>query len=392
MRVLQLHNHHRGPGGAMEVLQHESRLLMGGGHQVRQLTLPSVDELGLPPYRQGLKAIWNVEFCRELEGEVRAFRPDVVHVHTPFPLMSPAVFRVARRLGVPTVTTLHSYRYSCIAAICYRDGHECVDCVGKVLKSPGVRHRCYHDSLAGSAALTVSLALHRGLGTFHRDVGRFVALTDFSRRLLIRDGIPAEKVVVKPNSVLDPGVRRPDPAAQRYVAFAGRLVEIKGVRTMLDAWQRADRGDLQLRIAGDGESRDLVGERAAADPSIHWEGWISEADIFDLMGHAETVLVPSQWYEGGVPLVAMRSLAVGTPVVVSDLENISATVLADDAGVGFRVGNADSLAAVIDSVAGDPGSWRERRRKARLSYEQHYSPTVDLPRLEKVYTELLAGA
>jgi len=390
VRVLQLHNHHGSLGGAMEVLAHEAELLEGAGHEVHQLTVPAAEQMDASLVRQGLKAIWNLEFCREVEDGIRSFRPDVVHVHTPFPLMSPAVFRVSRSLGVPAVTTLHSYRYSCIAAICHRGGHECVDCIGKAVKTPGVRHRCYHDSLAGSAALTASLALHRSLGTFHRDVSRYLALTDFSKRLLIRDGIPADKIVVKPNSVPDPGVREPDPAEQRYVFFAGRLMEIKGVRTMLDAWDRAQHGDLELRIAGDGESRGLVEERAAADPSIRFDGWIDEAAVYDQMGRADAVLVPSEWYEGG-PLTAMRSLAVGTPVIASDLENICSAVLADDAGVAFRVGDADSLAAAIEGVIKDPDGWRARRAAARASYDQRYSPAVDLPRLERVYRDVVAA-
>ncbi len=392
MRVLQLHNHHQSLGGAMEVLAHEATLLVSGGHEVQEYTLPPTEQLGLGSVRAGMKAVWNVEACRAVEDHIRTFRPDVVHVHTPFPLMSPAVFRTAKGLGVPTVTTLHSYRYSCIAATCHRDGKICEDCVGKRLKLPGLRHRCYHDSVGASAALTVGLALHRGLGTFHRAVDRFLALTEFSRNLLIRDGIPAHKVVVKHNSVPDPGVATTsDAPADRYVAFAGRLMDIKGVETMLDAWDRAARQDLRLRVAGDGPLRGLVEERSRRDPSLSYEGWLDEDDVFELMRGADAVLVPSEWYEGGGPLVTLRSLAVGTPVIVSDLENISDYVLQDDAGEEFGVGVPDALAAVLTSVATDPARWRARRARARRSYERRYSPQVDLPRLEAVYAGVVAG-
>ncbi|MBA2638703.1 MAG: glycosyltransferase, partial [Nocardioidaceae bacterium] len=125
MRILQLHNHHGSLGGAMEVLAHEAELLIGAGHAVRTYALAPTDELGLGRVRAGAKAVWNVEACREVAAHIKDFRPDVVHVHTPFPLLSPAVFRTAKRLGVPTVTTLHSYRYSCIAATCHRNGTVC---------------------------------------------------------------------------------------------------------------------------------------------------------------------------------------------------------------------------------------------------------------------------
>ncbi len=390
MRVLQLHNHHQSLGGAMEVLAHEAGLLAGAGHEVRQYTLPATEELGLGPVRAGLKAVWNVEACKDVDRLIGQFRPDIVHVHTPFPLLSPAVFRTAHKRGVPAVTTLHSYRYTCIAAICHRDGKVCEDCVGSRLKLSGVRHRCYHDSFGASAALTAGLVLHRSIGTLDRAVTRYLALTDFSRELLIRDGIPPDRVVVKPNSVPDPGVATGDRSTAPYVAFAGRLMDIKGVETMLDAWQRCDHGDLRLRIVGDGPQRGLVEERARQDPSLSFEGWIDEADVFELMGRARAVLVPSEWYEGGGPLVTLRSLAVGTPVVISDLENISAWVREDDSGVAFEPGSADALAAVLSSVAADPGGWDDRRARARASYEKRYSPTVDLPRIERIYADAIA--
>lgn len=392
MRILQLHNHHAGPGGAMEVLAHEAQLLTAAGHAVRQYTLAATEQLGLGPVRAGLKAVWNVEACRDVEDTIRAFRPDVVHVHTPFPLMSPAVFRTASKLGVPTVATLHSYRYSCIAATCYRDGHICEDCVGQRLKLPGVRHRCYHDSVGASAALTLGLVVHRELGTLHRAVDRFLALTDFSRELLIRDGIPADKVVVKHNSVPDPGVDAGDRPDERFVLFAGRLLDFKGVHTMLEAWQRSAHGDLRLRIAGDGPLRRQVEDLARADRSVSYHGWVDEEEVFDLMRGAEAVIVPSEWYEGGGPLTTLRSLAVGTPVVISDLENIGDYVLADDSGVTFPTGDPDALASVLTGLAADPGAWHRHRTAARASYEKRYSPQVDLPRLEAVYTGVVDGA
>ncbi len=391
MRILQLHNHHQSLGGAMEVLAHEATLLSGGGHEVQTYALPAAHELGLGPVRAGLKAVWNVEACRQVESQIRAFRPDVVHVHTPFPLLSPAVFRTAKGLGVPTLTTLHSYRYSCIAGTCHRAGAVCEDCVGKRLKLPGLRHRCYHDSMGASAALTISLSVHRSIGTFHEAVDRFLTLTSFSRNLLIRDGIPADKIVVKPNSVPDPGPATGPRPSQPYVTFAGRLMDIKGVQTMLDAWQRSDHGDLQLRIAGDGPLRSLVEERCAADPSMSFLGWVDEAEVFELMGGAEAVLVPSEWYEG-LPLVILRSLAVGTPVIVSDLENISAEVLEDDAGDAFAVGDPDSFARLLADVAADPERWRRRRGTARQSYDLRYSPPADLRNLESAYAGVQATA
>ncbi len=384
MRVLQLHNDHASMGGAMEVLAHEGALLSAAGHEVERYIQPPAKHLS--SVRAGAKAIWNVEASRAVAGRISSFRPDIVHVHTPFPVMSPAVFRAARSLGVPAVTTLHSYRYSCVVGTCVRDGRICEDCVGSRMKLPGVVHGCYHGSRVASAALTLGLDLHRGIGTFAKAVARYLTLTDFSRRLLIRDGYPAERIVVKPNSVPDPGFRPEPSPTERRVFFAGRLVDLKGVRTLLDAWAATPPG-MTLVIAGDGPLRPLVEDRAKADPSIRFVGWVEEEDVTDLMASAEVVVVPSQWYEGA-PLVILRSLGVGTPVLVSDLENLSTEVLQDGAGWAFRTGDVAALARMLADLLADPGMARTLRASARRSYETRYSPDVDIARLEQVYREV----
>ncbi len=390
MRVLQMHNHHLGKGGAMEVLAYEAALLSAGGHAVEQYTLPAAEELGLSSVRAGLKAVWNVEASREAGRRIRAFRPDVVHVHTPFPLMSPAVFRAAARERVPAVTTVHSYRWSCIAATCFRDNAICEDCIGSRLKLAGIRHRCYHDSVGGSAALTAGLVLHRQLGTMDT-IDRFITLTDFAKQVLVRDGVPAARIAVKSNSVPDPGSAGQPVEDAPYVAFVGRYLDVKGVRTLLDAWSQVAPG-LRLKLAGDGELRALVDERAAADPSIENLGWCSEEQVGELMAGARCVIVPSEWYEAGVPMVTLRSLSFGTPVVSSNLENISSEVVADDTGVTFEVGSARSLAAALDDVLRDPLSWQQRRARARASYLRRYTPAGNLERLLAIYADVLDSA
>lgn len=386
MRILQLHNNHASKGGALDVLEHEGSLLEAAGHRTERYILPSADNSGLSPVRAGAKAIWNAEAARDVSAKIATFSPDVVHVHTPFPLMSPAVFRAAHAAGVPAVTTLHSYRYSCVVGTCVRDGQICEDCVGSKVKLPGVRHACYHDSRSASAALTIGLGLHRAIGTFSTAVTRYLTLTDFSRRLLIRDGYPADRIVVKPNSVADPGFHPVARTDQRTVVFAGRLVELKGVRTLLDAWAVTPTG-MQLVIAGDGPLRTLVEERAATDRSITFLGWVEEQTVTDLMASAEVVVVPSQWYEGA-PLVILRSLGVGTPVLVSDLENLSTEVLQDGAGWAFPTGDVQGMAGSLARLVADPDRARVLRQKARNSYEARYSPEMDLLRLEQIYLEV----
>lgn len=392
LSILQLHNEHSTEGGATDVLEHERSLLVQAGHRVEQLLLPPADTLGLSAVRAGAKAVWNRDAAAETTRLIRELRPDVVHVHTPFPLMSPIVFRAAKRAGVPTVATLHSFRYACVEATCYRDGQICEDCVGRRVKWPAVRHRCYHGSVAGSGALALSLLVHRTVGTFDDCVDRYLALTSFARDLMVRDGFPADKIGVKPNSVPEPALMGETDGSAPYFFFAARLVAVKGVATLLEAWRQVADPDLRLMVAGDGEMAEQVRAAAAADPRIEWRGWLGQAEVTRLMAGAVATVVPSEWYEAGAPLTLIRSLSVGTTVVASDLANISAELVEDGAGTTFRVGEPASLAQALVSVWRDRDGAEEASRRGRASFEARYSPEVGLQRLVAEYHRVIDPA
>jgi len=388
MRILMAHNRHHTIGGADHVLARERDILRAAGHEVGEFFVPAAEDSGLSAVQMGVAAVWNRAATRELRDIIDRFHPDVLHVHTPFPLMSPAVFRVARKMGVATVTTAHSFRYSCIAATCLRAGSICVDCVGSRLKLAGVRHRCYHDSLAGSAALTLSLVGHRALGTFSKDVGCFITLTDFAKDLLRRDGISPERIAVKPNFVPDPGPPLPEERRDPYALFVGRLVEEKGVRVLLDAWRRIGPRPV-LRVAADGPLRDLVIDAAADGVAVEYLGWLEPADVADLQRKALVTVVPSTWYEAGPPLVLLDALAAGTPIVCSDLPNISQRVVDHRAGKTFGTGDPGALARAVAELLEDPAGWSAASKAGRALYESEHTAQTTLRILEEIYRRVI---
>jgi glycosyltransferase involved in cell wall biosynthesis len=389
MRILQAHNRHATRGGADHVMDTDQRLLVAAGHTVERFIVPSAEESSRSAASMGLAAVVNRTAARDLGRQIETFRPDVLHVHTPFPVMSPAVFWTAHRHGVPTVATLHSFRYSCIAATLRRDGGLCEDCVGTRLKTSGIRHRCYHDSVAASAALTASLVLHRTAGTFRHRIDRFLPLTHFAGQVLVRDGVPADHITVKPNCVSDPGPVRDYDRRDDVVLFAGRLVEEKGVRTLLQAWQQARTGSTRLLVAGDGPMRDQVESAAAADPSIVLLGWTDQARLVELQRDARCTVVPSEWYEAGPPLVLLQALGAGTPVVASDLDNISSTLAEATAGLTFATGDAGALASRLENLLDDDDLARGCSRAGRALYERDHTEAAALHTLEGVYAEVV---
>ena len=205
MRILMLHNRYRIRGGEDSVFESERDMLRAAGHDVEtwEKSNDDIREAGFfAKLHLAVGTVWNRSSYREMRRRIAAFHPDVVHVHNFFPQFSPSVFWACAREGVPTVLTLHNYRLACLDGYLFRmrECRICEDCLGR-LPLRGVWRRCYRDSLQASATLATMLVVHRAIGTWRRKVTRFIALTDFSREKFIAAGIPAEKIVVKPNVV-----------------------------------------------------------------------------------------------------------------------------------------------------------------------------------------------
>lgn len=397
MRVLQIHNRSLRPGGernpdpkaggAEAVIENDRVMLLESGHQVDQFIVDNTETLRQASrLRAGLDSIWNRSVAAALQSTLATFEPDVVHVHTPFPLASPVVFRVGARSGAATVATAHSFRYSCVQANLYRDGRLCELCVGRKVKTSGVIHRCYHDSLLASAALTTSLALHRSLGTFHRDVDAWITPSVVLKATLTREGIPASRITVRPHAVKDPGAggQRSD-----HALYLGRLEPVKGVMVLLRAWE-AMTDPPKLVILGEGSLRDTVERSAARHPAIEFKGWADQRTVRAELAAARFLVLPSEWYEAGVPVAAVQAFAAGTPVIASDVGNFSEVIRPGVNGFLFRCGDPESLGVAVRQGWERSASWPELHRGARQTYLDHHSQDRSRDTLLAVYDEALA--
>jgi hypothetical protein len=183
MKILQIHNKYRQPGGEEGVVATEASLLREGGHEVIQHVAQNPSS-AIAATRGLILAPWNPGVARAAQELAEDHRPDIAHVHNTWFVLSPSIYKGLRSAGVPVVLTLHNYRLLCTNGSLFRDGRPCFDCVGT---NPwhGVRHRCYRNSAAMSAVAATTIALHRHRGTWDQEVDLFLALTDFARELFI---------------------------------------------------------------------------------------------------------------------------------------------------------------------------------------------------------------
>lgn len=387
MKILFVHNFYQITGGEESVLRAEVQLLQDHGHEVRTLTEDNKSIQQMSRLDLAGKTLWNSEFAAKTEAEVRKFRPDVVHFHNTFPLISPASYYAVRDAGVPVVQTLHNYRLLCPNALFFRNGQVCEDCLGKSVPLPGVRHRCYRGSRMASAVVASMITYHRFRETWTQEVDRYIVLTEFARNKFIQGGLPADKLVVKPNFV-----QRKIEAGRGeggFAFFAGRLSQEKGLGVMLDAWNLPGR-TMPLKIAGAGPEEELVREAAARNPLIEFLGLQKPEEVLSLMQNASCLIFPSVWYEG-LPMVIIEAYAAGLPVVASNLGGMSSLIQHGKTGLHFEAGSSHDLARQVDLLASSPDLQREMRAGARQEYEAKYTSEKNLKALVGIYESVVRG-
>ncbi len=383
-RVLLIHCHYRLPGGEDTVFKQEGNLLSRSSLVAKSLSL-SNDTVDTSTWHRrmsvGVNTIWSMDGYRRISQAILDFRPDVVHFHNTFPQLSPSVYYACVKFGVPVIQTLHNYRLLCAAGVFLRDGAVCTDCAGGAFYH-AVSHRCYRDSSAASTAVVAMQYTHHLLGTYRHKVDRYIALTEFARQQFIAGGLPADRIIVKPNFVSDPAPDGSGLDGERHGAlYVGRLSREKGVDIMLEAWREID---YPLTIIGEGP----LLEGLPRLPQVRFLGWQDSKTVAEWMRRSAFLTMPSVWYEG-FPMVILEAYANGLPVLASRLGSLAEVVRDGVTGLHFTAGNAADLARVVKQAIGGEFDTVTAGRRARQEYLDRYTPERNIEQLLQIYRDAI---
>jgi glycosyltransferase involved in cell wall biosynthesis len=390
MKIIVVHNTYQRPGGEDVSFQSERNLLRDAGHEVVEYQRNNfevahysglIGQLALAKH-----TIWASDTRREFRELLALERPDIVHVHNTFIMISPSIYWACRDAQVPVVQTLHNFRLLCPVSTFVRDNKVCEECVERSLWR-GVRHGCYHGSRSATAVVAAMLKVHRLSGTWKHAVDHYIATSEFSRRKFITAGLPAERISVKPNFVYpDPG---PAAGTGEYALFVGRLSPEKGVHTLLAAWERLT-SPILLRIVGDGPLRGEFEEqtRQRGLSSVCFRGQLTREQTLAEMRGARFLLLPSECYEN-FPMTIAEAFASGTPVLCSRMGAMKELVDHGRTGLHFTPANPADLAAQVTWAWTHAERLAAMGREARREYEAKFSAERNLKMLLEIYRRSL---
>lgn len=326
---------------------------------------------------------WDRGDARRVLDALQGWRPDVVYVQS---LIDPALEGelLAR---FPAVRFAHDYAALCVSGtrrLAHLGSAPCPRVLGRGCLA------CYLPLGCGGRSPRTLVTLYRRARAQARNLPRYrrvLCASGYVRDLLLRQGLPEERVAVAPLFPVDapdPGAATASSSGAARLLFAGRLTREKGCEVLLRAAPLAARllgRPLELTVAGDGPERTRLGLVAGRlDPSlaeVRFCGWVPPEQLRALMRESDLLGFPSLWPEP-FGLVGVEAGRVGLPAVAFSGGGVNEWL---EPGVSGEVAPAfparsGSLARAIARALSTPAHHERlragaRRASLRFTPERH---------------------
>lgn len=335
------------------------------------------------------RLLWSPSAARGMEAVLKAFHPDLVHLHNIYHQLSPSVLRPIRAAGIPAVMTLHDYKLACPTYRFLDHGQICEACVPRRFWNPALR-RCNGGSLTASALNGLEMTVHTAAGLYGA-VHRFACPSRFLERKMRESRVYPERLRWVPNFVDVHSIRsKEDPGGG--VVFAGRLSDEKGADLLIRA--ASSHPQLRIDIAGEGPTRPEL-ERLATSTGVadrvRFHGRLATVELHDLLRNASVMALPARWYEN-MPLAVLEAFATGLPVVASALGGLPELIDPEVDGLVVPPDDPTALGEALDSLVHDPARAFAMGRAGRAKAERSFAPEQHIERLDGVYAEAIESA
>jgi glycosyltransferase involved in cell wall biosynthesis len=386
IKVAIMHNFYQQSGGEDSVFKNEIKLLEKNNVEVvtYHVTNDEIQDNFFDKAKAGIQSIWSNVQYRKIIDFLKEHKPDIVHVHNFFPILSPSLYYACKKQKIPVIQTLHNYRIICPAATFLRDGNICEKCLsGSILNS--VKYGCYRESKIQTIPLAAMISLHKR--TWKGKVNKYISLTEFSKSKFVEKGIDEKIISVKPNFVFQMSENNTS-ETEKIMLYVGRISKEKGIDNLLNAWASLEnRKDYKLYIVGDGPEKKQLEDTYGGKYDIKFFGKKEKEEILRFMSIAKFLIVPSRWYEG-FPMTILEAYSVGTPVIASSIGSLDEVVIENKTGFKFSL---DDKRGLINSLtkAIELRNYEDMRNNVIKEFKSKYTPEKNFEILYSIYNEVI---
>lgn len=390
MKILAIHNFHRkgSASGDDQVFKSETALLEEHGNEVIRYSVSNdeFDNTGvIGKIAATFGMLWSFRNYKKVKELVETERPDIVHIHTFFPLLSPSVLYAAKRAGAKVVATLHDTRFICPCATSLRGTELCNQCGdGNYFRM--CKYGCFKGSRLQSFIVACIFTYHRIRKTFYKQIDRYICLNENQIQLLKSIGFDENKIVKKYNFVPDVDANDDNAAStelpERYVVFYGRIGEEKGIRILMQIWNEIH--DIPLVVMGGGPLEEEFRNWAEKKENVFYLGYTQHDKCLSIVKRAEFVVFPSIWYEG-CSMVEIETESLGKGIIATDLGFSQEAIENGVNGYKVPLGSIDAFEKTIRMLWANQELIDTLGKTARRDYEAKYLPEDNYQQIIRIY-------
>lgn len=396
MKILAIHNYHRkgSASGDDQVYNDETALLESHGNKVIRYTITN-DEFDNAKVIGKIFALfgmlWSFKNYRAVKNLIVKEHPNIVHIHTFFPLLSPSVLYAAKKSGCKVVATLHDTRFICPSATSLNKKQLCNKC-GDGHYFRMCKYGCFKGSYLQSFFVACVFKYHRIRKSFYNQIDKYICLNENQIQLLTEIGFDRKKIIKKYNFVPDVKINiqisKQFGLPSRYIVFYGRIAEEKGIHILMNIWEKLS--DIPLVVMGGGPLEKEMAEWANKKPQVYYLGYIEHEKCLAIVKEGEFVVFPSIWYEG-CSMVEIESESLGKALIATNLGFSAEAIQNGVNGYKISLNDIEGFIKKIREVWEKPELCKKMGENARIDYEAKYQPEDNYKQLIKIYNSLYSG-
>ena len=394
MKILVIHNFHRkgSASGDDQVFKNETNLLEKNGNEVVRYAVHN-DEFDDANIIKKCACIfgmlWSFKHYRRVKELIEKEKPDIVHVHTFFPLLSPSILVAAKKARIKkkikVVATLHDTRFICPCATSLNNLQLCNKCGdGNYFRM--VRYGCFKGSKIQSLIVAFIFKFHRIRKSFYKDIDKYICLNNNQIKLLEKIGFDKNKIIKKYNFVDDVKDKATDTIdvilPDKYAVFYGRIGEEKGIGILKKIWEKID--DIPLVVMGGGPLEEDFKKWAENRNNVLFLGYTQHEKCLSIVKNCQFVVFPSIWYEG-CSMVEIETESLGVPLIATDLGFSSEAISDGVNGFKVKLNDIEGYVEKIRYMWNNPTLCQEMGKNAREDYERKYMPDDNYRQLLSIY-------
>jgi len=383
MRVLIIHNKYGKYSGEEAVIDSQIELLRKRGVTVESYFRSSeeIPRMKYGQFRAFLTGFYNPKSIKEVSDILLEFKPDIVHIHNLYPLISPAILKKIKAMDIPIAMTVHNYRLCCPNGLYFSKNEICERCNG------GKEWNCIIRNCESDYMKSIGYSLRNFFARIKKyylnNVDRYLCLTEFQKGKMIENGYCENRIVIIPNMYKEVSHQIYN-GEKEYFAVVGRISPEKGVEKLISVAHKLKH--IEFKLAG--QKRDGYLEDIKLPDNLEFVGSLNRNQLCDFYAKSTALIHTSRVYEG-FPMVFPEAMSFRLPIIAPRMAGYPEIIEDGINGLLYDTDDINDLTSKIVSLWESPSDRDKFGESGFIKMKSMYSEMVYGDKLLNEYENIL---